>query len=635
MAQEKLNFGADVSRLLDIVANALYSNRDVFLRELISNASDACDRLRYEAISNPDLIKGAADFKLRVAKDTDNRTLTIADNGIGMNRDDLIENLGTIAKSGTASLMEQMGEVKDKKDKLNLIGQFGVGFYACFMIADKVEVVSRKAGEDTVWHWESDGRTGFSVREAKKKEAEKLIDGRGTSIMLHINDDASDYLIDEKVKHVIETYSDHIDFPIYLGEPKDDEKPVNQVTALWMRPKNEITPEQHAEFFRHIGFGFDDPLMTSHWRAEGKIEYTALLYMPTLRPMDLYDPNRSHAVKLYVKRVFISDNCDGLVYPWLRFMRGVIDSEDLPLNISRETLQDNPLIAKIRNNVTKRVLSDLDKLSQDEPEKFNAFWGQFGPVIKEGLYDAFEHREALLKITRFYSTHKDGELVSLADYVSRMPEEQDRIYYMSGEKLETLKNSPQLEGFKARGIEVLFFTDTIDDFWLQTVLDYDGKPFQSVTKGNIDLSKFDGEESNDNKEDKKDEKLEPSLEALKAIVAETLQGEIGDVRFSGRMTDSPVCLVAGDNEVDLRMERVLRVNQKYEADSKRVLEINPKHPLVLRLADMAENAAEGEDLTDAAWLLLDQARIIQGEPITDPSGFARRMSSFMVRGLAA
>ncbi|MEC8664684.1 MAG: molecular chaperone HtpG [Pseudomonadota bacterium] len=635
MAQEKLNFGAEVSRLLDIVANALYSNRDVFLRELISNASDACDRLRYEAISNPDLTKGAADFKLRVAKDTDNRTLTIADNGIGMNRDDLIENLGTIAKSGTASLMEQMGEVKDKKDKLNLIGQFGVGFYACFMIADKVEVVSRKAGEDTVWHWESDGRTGFTVREAKKKEAEKLIDGRGTSIMLHINDDASDYLIDEKVKHVIETYSDHIDFPIYLGEPKNDEKPVNQVTALWMRPKNEITPEQHAEFFRHIGFGFDDPLMTSHWRAEGKIEYTALLYMPTLRPMDLYDPNRSHAVKLYVKRVFISDNCDGLVYPWLRFMRGVIDSEDLPLNISRETLQDNPLIAKIRNNVTKRVLSDLDKLSQDEPEKFNAFWGQFGPVIKEGLYDAFEHREALLKITRFYSTHKDGELVSLADYVSRMPEEQDRIYYMSGEKLETLKNSPQLEGFKARGIEVLFFTDTIDDFWLQTVLDYDGKPFQSVTKGNIDLSKFDGEESNDNKEDKKDEKLEPSLEALKAIVAETLQGEIGDVRFSGRMTDSPVCLVAGDTEVDLRMERVLRVNQKYEADSKRVLEINPKHPLVLRLADMAENAAEGEDLTDAAWLLLDQARIIQGEPITDPSGFARRMSSFMVRGLAA
>ena len=635
MAQEKLNFGADVSRLLDIVANALYSNRDVFLRELISNASDACDRLRYEAISNPDLIKGAADFKLRVAKDTDNRTLTIADNGIGMNRDDLIENLGTIAKSGTASLMEQMGEVKDKKDKLNLIGQFGVGFYACFMIADKVEVVSRKAGEDTVWHWESDGRTGFTVREAKKKEAEKLIDGRGTSIMLHINDDASDYLIDEKVKHVIETYSDHIDFPIYLGAPEKDEKPVNQVTALWMRPKNEITPEQHAEFFRHIGFGFDDPLMTSHWRAEGKIEYTALLYMPTLRPMDLYDPNRSHAVKLYVKRVFISDNCDGLVYPWLRFMRGVIDSEDLPLNISRETLQDNPLIAKIRNNVTKRVLSDLDKLSQDEPEKFNAFWGQFGPVIKEGLYDAFEHREALLKITRFYSTHKDGELVSLADYVSRMPEEQDRIYYMSGEKLETLKNSPQLEGFKARGIEVLFFTDTIDDFWLQTVLDYDGKPFQSVTKGNIDLSKFDGEESNDNAEDKKDEVLEPNLEALKAIVAETLQGEIGDVRFSGRMTDSPVCLVAGDNEVDLRMERVLRVNQKYEADSKRVLEINPKHPLVLRLADMAENAAEGEDLTDAAWLLLDQARIIQGEPITDPSGFARRMSSFMVRGLAA
>lgn len=636
MAQEKLNFGADVSRLLDIVANALYSNRDVFLRELISNASDACDRLRYQAITTPDLIKNAPDFKLRVQADTDARTLSVADNGIGMNKDELIENLGTIAKSGTASLMEEMGKAKDQKDKLSLIGQFGVGFYASFMIADKVEVISRKADEDTIWYWESDGRTGFTIREAKKKEAGRLIDGRGTAIILHINDDASDYLINEKLEHVISTYSDHIDFPIYLGEPKDDEQPVNKVTALWMRPKDDITEEQHAEFFRHIGFGYDDPLMISHWRAEGKIEYTALLYMPTLRPMDLYDPHRSHAVKLYVKRVFISDNCEGLVYPWLRFMRGVIDSEDLPLNISRETLQDNPLIAKIRNNVTKRVLGDLDKLSRDDPEKFNAFWGQFGPVIKEGLYDAFEHREALLKITRFYSTHKDGELVSLEDYVSRMPEDQDRIYYMSGEKLETLKNSPQLEGFKARGIEVLFFTDTIDDFWLQTVLDYSDKPFQSVTKGNIDLSKFDGENtSDDNAKDKKDASVEPRLEALKKIVSETLEGEIGDVRFSARMTDSPVCLVAGDNEVDLRMERVLRINQKYEADSKRVLEINPEHPLVLRLADMADNAAEGEDLTDAAWLLLDQARIIQGEPITDPSAFARRMSNFMVRGLGS
>ena len=638
MTTEKMNFGADVSRLLDIVAHALYSNRDVFLRELISNASDACDKLRYEAVMSPDLAKDDPDFKVRVFKDTTDRTLNVIDNGIGMNREELIDNLGTIAKSGTAALMEKIGDAQDSKDKVNLIGQFGVGFYACFMVADRVEVISRKAGEDTAWHWESDGKTGFTVREATDKEAKQLMGERGTAIMLHINDDASDYLIDEKLKHVIETYSDHINFPIYLGEAdngeEEAEKPVNSVTALWMRPKDEITEDQHIEFFRHIGYGVDVPLLTSHWKAEGKIEYTALLYTPTMRPFDLYDPQRSHAVRLYVKRVFITDNCEGLIYPWLRFLRGVVDSEDLPLNISRETLQHNPLIAKIRNNIAKRVLGDLAKMAANDKVAFTTFWGQFGAVVKEGLYDAFEHRDALLKVAHFYSTHEEGELTSLADYVSRMKEDQDTIYYISGENLETLKNSPQLEGFKKRGLEVLFFTDTIDDFWLQTVIDYDGKPFKSVTKGDIDLDRFE-KDKNEEKQDDKEESKDPAILRLRELVSETLKDEVGMVRLSKRLTDSPVCLIAADNEVDLRMERVLRIHQKYEGQSKRVLEINPDHMLIKRLAAIAEADAGSESLSDAAWLLLDQARIIQGEPVPDPAKFAKRMSVFMERGLAA
>lgn len=637
MTTETMNFGADVSRLLDIVAHALYSNRDVFLRELISNASDACDRLRYEAIASPGLIKGEPDFKIRIFKDTADRTLTVIDNGIGMNREELIENLGTIAKSGTRALVEKMGNGgNDPKDKLNLIGQFGVGFYASFMVSNKVTVISRKAGDKQAWLWESDGKTGFTVREAKDKETKILEGGRGTAITLHVTDEASDFLIDQKLKQVIETYSDHISFPIYLGEKVEgaEESPVNSVTALWMRPKEEVSEQAHIDFFRHIGYGVDVPLLTSHWRAEGKIEYTALLYTPTMRPFDLYDPTRKHAVRLYVKRVFITDECKGLVYPWLRFLRGVIDSEDLPLNISREMLQHNPLIDKIRSGIAKRVLSDLNKLAENDPVAFGTFWGQFGAVLKEGLYDAFEHREALLKVVRFHSTHEDGKLTSLADYVSRMKEGQDRIFYLSGENLNTLKNSPQLEGFRARGLEVLFFTDTIDDFWLQTVIEYDGKPFQSVTKGNIDLERFETDKKEEKQKDK-EEKTDASLERLKEIVAHTLEEEIGEVRFSSRLTDSAVCLVAGENEVDLRMERVLRIHQKYESNAKRVLEINPKHALIKRLAKLADKEAPDAELTDAAWLLLDQARIIQGEPIPDPASFARRMSQFMERGLAA
>ncbi len=617
MTTETLNFNADVSRLLGIVANALYTNHDVFLRELVSNAADACDRLRYEAIQNPALTKDNPGFRIHVYKNADHkfRTLTIVDNGIGMSRAELVENLGTIAKSGTAALMEQM---KDAKDPLKLIGRFGVGFYAGYMVAHTITVISRRAGAKDTFAWQSDGQTGFTIREATKDE-EKLLDGeRGTAIILKIKDEASEFFLDEKIRQTVIHYSDHIAVPVYLGSPaenSDSAQPLNIASALWMRPKADITEEQYDEFYRHITHGLDEPQMISHWRAEGKIEYTALLYVPTLRPWDLYDPTRKNAVRLYVRRVFISDSLDGLVYPWMRFLRGVIDSEDLPLNISRETLQFNPVLQKIRSSVTKRVLSDLDKLSRENPEAFLTFWGQFGPALKEGLYDSNEHRDDIFKVCCFFSTHTDGEkFTSLDDYISRMKDGQNDIYYISGEKVETLKNSPQIEGLRSAGYEVLFFTDTIDDFWLQNATSYKNKTFKSVTRGDIDL----GDSSQNEGESTQGEK------DFLARVKDLLKEEVEDVRASKRLTDSPVCIVASSDGVDLHMERVLKIHQKYAGDSKPVLEINLKHPLIIGLQN-----TKGDIFSDAAHLLLDQARIIQGEPVNDPGAFVRRMCGFM------
>ena len=629
------NFSADVSRLLDIVANALYTNHDVFLRELVSNAADACDRLRYEAIENQDLTKDNANFRIHIYKDTEARTLTITDNGIGMSADELADHLGTIAKSGTAKIMEAAKnnkDNKDNKDPLSLIGQFGVGFYASYMVASHVRVISRKAGEKDVNVWSSDGATGFSVEQASKEEAALLDGERGTAIVMDIKDEGSEFLIDEKIKQTIEQYSDHIDVKIFLGKPEDTDsgegQPINSASAIWTRSKSELTNEDYTSFYRHITHGFDEPLLTSHWRAEGKIEFSALLYVPMMRPWDLYDPSRKDAVKLYVRRVFISDGLDGLMYPWLRFVRGVIDSEDLPLNISRESLQYNPLIAKIRTSVTKRILNDLDKLSRDDWPGFITFWGQFGPAIKEGLYDADEHRPALFKICRFYSTHDNGEkFTSLDEYVERMKDDQKEIYYITGENLDALKNSPQIEGFKARGIEVLFFTDTIDDFWLQTVNEYKGKEFKSVTKGDIDLGDAPkGDDSDD--EDKADNQGDHA--ELLSRMKDILDEEVDSVRISNRLTDSPVCLVAPEGGVDMNMERVLKIHQNYAGQTKPVLEINVDHSLIKKLESL-EPASDG--FSDATKLLLDQAKIIQGEPIKDPSAFAKRMANFMEKGL--
>lgn len=629
MNEEKLAFGTDVSRLLDIVANALYTNRDVFLRELISNAADACDKLRYESLQNAALIKDGADFKIKITKKAEDNILCITDNGIGMNREELIENLGTIARSGTAAMMEAVKNAGGDKGPLNLIGQFGVGFYASFMVADRVEVVSRRAGDPSSWHWESDGRTGYSVRPATQEESARVGSGRGTSIFLHLKNDAYDYLINDKITQIVLSYSDHIAVPVYIGE---EDKPVNAASALWMRPKNEITAEQYTDFYHHIGHVFDEPLITSHWRAEGKIEYTALLFIPTMRPFDIYEPGRKHAVRLYVKRVFITDQVQSLIYPWLRFLRGVIDSEDLPLNISREMLQNNPVVQKIRSGVTKRVLADLAALAEKDPTAFETFWYQFGMVVKEGLYDAAEHRDEIFKICRFFSTHANRKLSSLEEYVSRMKDGQNEIYYILGEKLETLEKSPQIEGFRSRGLEVLFFNDTIDSFWLQMAGEYKGKKFVSVTKGAIDLDRFTPAE-NDRKEEP--EQTE-DITALLGVLGEELKNDIRQVRISKRLTDSPVCLVADDSGVDIHMERVLKIQHRYEApDSKKVLEINDRHALIRKLATLAQANKDAPALKDAARLLYDQACIIQGEPVNDPSSFVRRMAEFMQRGIAA
>lgn len=633
------NFSADVSRLLDIVANALYTNHDVFLRELISNAADACDRLRYEAITKPELTKDDPSFRIHIWPDRNARTLSIVDNGIGMNGDELTEHLGTIAKSGTAKIMEQMKSAassgKDGADKLKLIGQFGVGFYASYMVASKVTVISRKAGEDKAYKWESDGASGFNTSEASESEQAVLAGAkRGTAVILDIKDSAVEFLLEDKIRMTVEQYSDHIDVPIYLVEAvhKDTHPAVNQATAIWTRPKSDITPEEYENFYRHITHGMDEPVMTSHWKAEGTIEFSALLYVPTLRPFDLYDPGRKGSVKLYVRRVFISETVENLMYPWMRFVRGVIDSEDLPLNISRETLQYNPIVTKIRSAVTKRVLGDLQKLAEKDEPAFQTFWGQFGATMKEGLYDAAEHRADLFKICRFFSTHDDGEkLASLEDYVSRMKAGQNEIYYISGESLESLKNSPQLEGFRARGLEVLFFTDTIDDFWLQQAGDYNGKVFKSVTKGNIDLKSFDSKadapetEESRAEESRQSESLKPLLEHIKKALA----GQVDDVVISNRLTDSPVCLVAPEHGVDMHMERVLKIHQNYAGMTKPVLEINKDHKLIHKMAALNEDFSNEDKVAELSLLLLDQAKIIQGEPIKDPAGFVRRMSKYL------
>lgn len=608
---DKLNFQADVSKMLDIVVNSLYSEKQIFLRELISNASDACDKLKYMALTHPDIARESGEMKIWITPDAERNTLTVADNGIGMNRDDLINHLGTIAKSGTADFVKN---ASDNGSAVDLIGQFGVGFYSAFMVADKVEILTRRAGEDKAWFWVSNGVDGFEIREAEKKT-------NGTEIKLFLKQDEKNYTDSIYLRQIIRTYSDHINYPIVLCLGEAGEETVNSASALWTRNKAEITPEQYKEFYHHVSKNFDEPWMTLHFKAEGSIEYTGLLYIPGTAPYDLFQPDRKQGLKLYVNRVFISEKVEELLPSYLRFVRGIIDSSDLPLNISREMLQQSPLIAKIRQGTVSRILKELKKRSKDY-EDYKKFWDAFGIAFKEGIYEDFANREEIAGLSRFVSTNDTGKLTSLDDYIGRAQPEQKAIYYITGDDVKTLVNNPQLEAFKEKGLEVLLLTDPIDEFWTQTLGTYKTFAVKHVSQADIDLSfKREGQKAE-----------EGDLKKLTDLLGEMFKNEVGKVTTTDKLTKSPVSLTVEAGQMSIHLERLMRNHQQQTAfASTRILELNPYHPLIIRLAEAMGDEALKPKVEEVARLLLDQAKIAEGECISDPSFYSEKMSEYILK----
>ena len=614
---EKLEFQTEVSQLLKLMINSVYSEKEVFVRELVSNASDACDKLRYLSNTKEKLIKDDPNFKIQITINKKNNLITISDNGIGMNKKDLVSNLGTIARSGTAHFLKELSESKTKD--LSLIGQFGVGFYSAFMVASQTKVTTRKAGENKLWIWTSDGESSFTIEESE--DSNLLESNRGTSIELTLTKESKEYLDKDRIENIIKRYSDHISIPIYVsdGSEKKDEKidSVNSASAIWTRPKNKITEEQYKEFYNHAGQMFDDPWMTSHYKAEGKIEYTVLNFIPSTKPFDLYDPARENRLKLYVKRVFITDNCPELIPPYLRFLRGIIDSEDLPLNISREMLQNNPVVTKIRSSLVKRTISDLKKKIDKDRESYEKFWENFGPVLKEGIYEDFERKDSILEISLFKNS-KSKKLITLNEYIESMGKKQKDIYFMTGDSYENIINNPSLEGYKSRDINVLILDDPVDSFWTSSTPSYQEKSFKSVTRGMDDLNKIDGE--------KKDDKNEKSVEPLINLLKEKLKEKVKDVRVSSRLTDSPVCLVSDEGAMDPQLEKILQQhNQLNQGLSQKVMEINPQHKLIKKLAKMSKDKASINEVENISILLYEQSKILDGEKPSDPVEFSKKL----------
>jgi molecular chaperone HtpG len=612
-------FQAEVAELLHLMVHSVYSETDIFLRELISNASDACDKLRYEAIAAPDLMADGAPPKIRILPNKKADTLSVIDNGIGMNRQELIDNLGTIARSGTKSFLSRLTEAKDGA---GLIGQFGVGFYAAFMVADRIVVTSRRAGTDEVWTWSSSGGSGFEVAPGSEEDARRLT--RGTEIALHLKSDAKKYLETYEIERIVGAYSDNIQFPIELVPEEGEPRQINSASALWQRSKSELSAEDYKQAYRSIANAYDDPAMTLHYRAEGRQSYAVLLFAPSNKPVDPFEPQRKGKVKLYVRRVFISDDAD-LLPSYLRFIRGVIDSEDLPLNISREMLQNNPQLAQIKKAVTGRVVSELENLSEKEPTVFTGIWDAFGALIKEGLWEDHERRQKLLALSRFTSTV--GKRRLLKQYVENLKPNQTEIYYLTGPSVERLKSNPKLESAAARGIEVLLLTDPVDSFWTSAQLDFEGKPLKSLSQGDIDFGLIPLlEEKSDEEKDK--EKPATDEGAIIAVIKDALGDRVSDVRASQRLTSSASCLVAGGNAQDRMLERML-AQQNRGPVTKPILEINMRHPLVLAIAT-AKDAQ-----TDLSFLLLEQAQILDGELPEDPAGFAGRLNQLVLRGIGS
>ena len=622
MTKETFTFQAEVGKILDIMAHSLYSEKEVFLRELISNASDACDKLRYAAISDATLLDKNSELKIEIEVDKKDKIFILSDNGIGMSKEELIESLGTIAKSGTQAFMESL-EGKDEKDvKSSLIGQFGVGFYSAFMVSDQITVESKKAGSSNAWSWTSDGKGSFEIDSVVKEIV-------GTKVILSISDKDKEFLDPAKIETIVKKYSDHIAQQVTLKATKKDEedKVLNNASALWTRQKKDITEDQYKEFYHHVGMAYDDPWLTLHNKAEGLISYTNLVFIPSNRPFDIFNPDRKANLKLYVKRVFITDDCEGLIPPYLRFVKGIIDTDDIDLNVSRELLQNNPVVAKIKSALIKRIISELKKKAIKDPEDYSKFWDAFGAVLKEGIHEDFTNREKILEVSRFKSSESD-KLISLEDYISRMKGGQDKIYYVSGEDENKLSQSPHLEGFKAKGIEVIYMTDPVDEFWLPSVGKYSEKDFQSITKGGADLDKI-----KSNKKDKEKKKDNKNIDKLLASIKVTLGDEVKEVKVSERLTDSAVCLVAGEGEMDMHLEKLLKQHQQIDSTSQKILEVNADHPLIKDLLKILNNDKDKVVFDDAAWLLLDQARIIEGQPVSDPNKFAKRMNNLLQRGI--
>jgi molecular chaperone HtpG len=606
-------FQAEVAELLHLMVHSVYSETDIFLRELISNASDACDRLRYEAIATPDLIADGEPPRILIVPDKKADTLSVVDSGIGMDRQELIDNLGTIARSGTKSFLSRLTEAKDGA---GLIGQFGVGFYAAFMVADRIAVTSRRAGTDEVWIWSSSGGSGFEIAPAGEQDAKRI--ARGTEIVLHLKPDAKKYLESYEIERIVGAYSDNIQFPILLKSEEGEPRQINSASALWQRSKSELTADDYKQAYKSIAGAFDEPAMTLHYRAEGRQSYAVLLFAPATKPFDLFEPSRKGRVKLYVRRVFIADDAE-LLPAYLRFIRGVIDSEDLPLNISREMLQNNPQLAQIRKAVTGRVIGELESLGEKEPENFAKVWGAFGSLIKEGLYEDYERREKLLALSRFTTTA--GENRSLKQYIADLKPNQTEVYFLAGDSIERLKSNPKLEQATARGIEVLLLTDPVDAFWTSAPLDFEGKPLRSLSQGDIDfglIPRIDDEEE-----------IRPNTDeaAVIATIKATLGDRVSDVRASQRLTSSASCLVAGSHGPDRELERLL-ARQNRGAGSKPILEINMRHPLVAAITEAKDAAA------DLSFLLLEQAQILDGELPEDPAAFAGRLNQLVLRGVS-
>ncbi len=613
-APESQPFQAEVAELLHLMVHSVYSETDIFLRELISNASDACDKLRYEAIAAPELIADGAPPQIRIVPNKNADTLSVVDSGIGMDRQELIDNLGTIARSGTKSFLSRLTEAKDGA---GLIGQFGVGFYSAFMVADRIVVLSRRAGADQVWAWSSSGGSGFEIAPASEEDARRVT--RGTEIVLHLKKDAARYLESYEIERIVSAYSDNIQFPIFLVPEEGEPRQINSASALWQRPKSELTADDYKQAYKSIAGAFDDPAMTLHYRAEGRQSYAVLLFAPSTKPFDLFEPQRKGKVKLYVRRVFIADDAE-LLPAYLRFIRGVIDSEDLPLNISREMLQNNPQLAQIRKAVTGRIIAELESLGEKEPENFGKIWDAFGPVIKEGIYEDFERREKLLALSRFTTTA--GGKRSLKQYIADLKPNQTEVYFLAGDSLERLKSNPKLESAAARGIEVLLLTDPVDAFWTSARLDFEGKPLKSLSQGDVDFGLI--PRIDDSKQEAKPDTDEA---ATIAVIKATLGDRVLDVRVSQRLTSSASCLVAGSHGPDRELERLL-AQQNRGAGTKPILEINMHHPLVAAISETKDAAA------DLAFLLLEQAQILDGELPEDPAAFATRLNRLVLRGLS-